>query len=412
MDSSGAWPRIQGGLPPPPSVPPALFPLLPAPLAKRGVCSDSLAVDGEAARLASNETFVPRRRYTTSGQSDVFAALDLGTNNCRLMIATRATNGFRVVDSFSRIVRLGEGLQHTGVLGEEAMERTLEALRMCAGRLARRPLAGLRAVATEACRRARNGGVFLERIRRETGIDLQIISAREEAELAVESCAGLLFGQGMARPHSSAGAEPQRGLLVDIGGGSTEIAWVRLDHKRRKHDVIGYISLPVGVITLAEQFYHRHPDVYRTMVTHVREHLETFETTHRIRREIVSGQVRVVGTSGTVTTLASLDLDLPRYTRWAVDGYALSVNAARGAIGRLHRMGREGMNVHPCIGQERAAYVMPGCAIFDAFLSLWPSEVVVADRGLRDGLLLRMMQEGAAGMGKWEGRVRQRPALG
>ncbi|GBR10737.1 hypothetical protein AOE01nite_25360 [Acetobacter oeni] len=327
----------------------------------------------------------------------MFAAIDLGTNNCRLMIAARVNGGFRVIDSFSRIVRLGEGLQKTGELGEDAMVRTMDVLHACAARLGRRQPFGFRAVATEACRRAKNGRAFIKRIHDETGLEFEIISGREEAELAVESCSELLFAglqRSASSPVSSASSDgkPTRGLLLDIGGGSTEIAWVRLDQQKRTHDVIGYISLPFGVITLSEQFSTRQPGNYRDMVAFVGQHLKAFETTHRISREILCGGVRAVGTSGTVTTLASLDLDLPRYSRCAIDGYHLGVDNARKAIARLHRMGTQGMYVHPCIGPERASCVMPGCAIFEAFLSLWTSDIVVADRGLRDGLLTRMMR--------------------
>ncbi|WP_242012849.1 Ppx/GppA phosphatase family protein [Acetobacter sicerae] len=329
-------------------------------------------------------------------QSNSCAALDLGTNNCRLMVASRTDGGFRVLDSYSRIVRLGEGLQLTGELNTAAMDRTLEALHTCVDRLGRHRPIRLRAVATEACRRARNGQAFVERIRQETGFEFEIISGKEEAELAVESCAALLFDPVRRRStdftrDSQEGHE--WGLLLDVGGGSTEIAWVQLDQAARKHTLVGYISLPIGVITLAEQFPHRRPGTYRAMLEIVREQLQAFEETHGISRHIADDRVRVVGTSGTVTTLASLDLDLPRYIRQAVDGYRLKPENAKRAIGRLHRMGMEGMRVHPCIGSERATYVMPGCAIFEAFLSLWSSNVVVADRGLRDGLLLRMMRE-------------------
>lgn len=326
-------------------------------------------------------SFSPPRPET----EDICAALDLGTNNCRLMIASRATTGFRVLDSYSKIVRLGEGLHASGELSDVAMQRTLEALHICRNRLERHKPARVRAVATEACRRALNGRTFIERIFQETGIRFDIISAREEAVLAVESCAALLQGKNIA--------SQEWGLLLDIGGGSTEVAWVQLDPYRQRHRLAGYVSLPVGVITLAEQFSERQPDAYRAMVECVSVCMQEFEQAHDIQKKIGDGKVRVVGTSGTVTTLASLNLDLPRYIRSAVDGYCLPPEGARNAIARLHRMGIEGMRVHPCIGTERAHYVMPGCAIFEAFLSLWPANITVADRGLRDGLLLRMMQD-------------------
>ncbi|NHN85557.1 Ppx/GppA family phosphatase [Acetobacter musti] len=404
MDRSRAWPRSQEVPLPLPPVSASFLPVSPGQCPSDARTRESLFSSVKPASGPAGSFVAPGQRSSSgSDNDDIFAAIDLGTNNCRLMIAARANGGFRVVDSYSRIVRLGEGLHRTGELGEDAMTRTMDALRACAARLGRRKPYGFRAVATEACRRARNGRAFIERIRAETGLEFEIISGREEAELAVESCAGLLFS---GIHHDAAGtvsirapgeqAQPGRGLLLDIGGGSTEIAWVRLDQDRRTHDVIGFISLPIGVITLSEQFSSQGPEDYRAMVAHVRENLEAFETTHRIGREILSGSVRVVGTSGTVTTLASLDLDLPRYSRCAIDGYRLGVINARKAISRLHRMGSRGMHAHPCIGPERASYVLPGCAIFEAFLSLWSSDIVVADRGLRDGLLTRMMRDSGA----------------
>ena len=327
-----------------------------------------------------------------------FAALDLGSNNCRMMVAIPAGRGFRVIDSYSRLVRLGEGLQHSGALSDAAMDRTIGALHACATRLSRRHLRGVRAVATEACRRAANGGLFLERVRDETGLAIDVISAREEAELALESCAALLHTRiaGEARP-------PVRGLLFDIGGGSTEIAWVRLSGEAGRRDggarqkLIGYQSLPLGVITMAELFGARmfEPGGYEDMVEHVEARLAGFEDVHCIGREIRQGGVRLVGTSGTITTVASVAMRLQHYRRALVDGVSLSREQAHETIAALRRAGRGGLALHGCVGPERAGFVLPGCAIFEAIHRLWPTpSVTVADRGLRDGMLLRMMRDG------------------
>ncbi len=314
-----------------------------------------------------------------------FAALDLGTNNCRLLVGVPSGDGFRVLDSFSRIVRLGEGLHHTGRLSPLAMERALGALHGCAARLARRPVRGLRAIATEACRRAVNGPEFLARVRHETGLPIDVISTREEAELALESCAPLLARGG------------RRALLFDIGGGSTELAWVRAASPcgGSRPELAGYVSLPVGVVTLAERFADRagDPGHFQVMVDDVRARLEPFERIHCIGHEIRRGGVHLLGTSGTVTTLAGLALDLPRYSRSRVDGTVLSREAAEAAVATLRGLGRDGLARHPCVGPERAEFVLPGCAIFAAIHSLWPApEVTVADRGLREGMLLRLIR--------------------
>jgi exopolyphosphatase/guanosine-5'-triphosphate,3'-diphosphate pyrophosphatase len=317
-----------------------------------------------------------------------FAALDLGTNNCRLLIGAPTGEGFRVIDSFSRIVRLGEGLQNSGMLSDMAMDRAMGALHACAARLARRPVRAVRAIATEACRRAGNGEAFLNRVRSETGIAFNIISTREEAELALESCAPLLRGS----PPGEAG---RRALLFDIGGGSTELAWVRLSSAGGHPELIGYVSLPVGVVTLAEHFGHHgfEPDGYQAMVDHVRGRLAAFERIHCIEHELRLGGVRFLGTSGTVTTLAGVALNLARYRRPMVDGVRLTAEDAHAALKLLRGLGREGLNRHPCVGPDRSDFVLPGCAIFQAISTVWPApDVIVADRGLREGMLLRMMR--------------------
>jgi exopolyphosphatase/guanosine-5'-triphosphate,3'-diphosphate pyrophosphatase len=314
--------------------------------------------------------------------SMTYAALDLGTNNCRLLIGTPTAEGFRVLESFSRVVRLGEGLRQSGCLSPQAMDRAVEALQACADRLARRRMSGMRAIATEACRQATNSGEFVARVARQTGLQLDVISTREEATLALESCAPLLAGEG------------RRALLFDIGGGSTELVWVRLAQDQRP-ELIGTMSMPVGVVGLSEQygaaaFTERG---FTTMVADVTARLHAFEGIHRITQELRHGGVRLLGTSGTVTTLAGEVLALERYRRVYVDGQVLSREAAAGAVAALRRMGRDGLAAHPCVGPERADFVLAGCAIYTAIHTMWSvPEVTVADRGLREGMLLRLIR--------------------
>ena len=330
-----------------------------------------------------------------------FAALDLGTNNCRMLVGVPAGDGFRVLDSFSRIVRLGEGLHHTGTLSDPAMDRAIAALTACATRLSRRRVMRVRAIATEACRRATNGAAFLERARRETGLSIGVISSREEAELAVESCAPLLAGHG------------RRALLFDIGGGSTELAWVRIGPQGG--ELIGYKSLPVGVVTLAERWGDAgfSESGFAAMVADVADRLEPFEAVHRIRQEIRQGGVRLLGTSGTVTTLAGVALNLDRYRRPAVDGMAMAGDDADAALMALRALGRDGLVRHPCVGPERVDFVLPGCAVFAAIRALWPApEVVVADRGLREGMLIRMIRASRNPGPRWQNGQARRHADG
>ncbi len=325
----------------------------------------------------------------------VFGALDLGTNNCRLLVGRAAGRGFVVLDSFSRTVRLGEGLDEAGRLDPAAMDRTMAALAGCAARLARWHPATTAAVATEACRRAANGEEFLARARRETGLAISIISPREEALLAIESCASLL----QRCPHAGG---PTRALLFDIGGGSTELAWLRLDAAGRP-SLIGCASIPLGVVTLRER--HGQAAItaggYLAMAAETALLLAPFEAVHCIAREIRQGQggqgqgggVLLLGTSGTATTLAAIALSLPRYQRSLVDGAHLSRAAAGAALAHLAALDHAGLLNHPCIGPDRATLVLPGAAIFAAILRTWPAaEIIVADRGLREGLLLRAIR--------------------
>ena len=242
------------------------------------------------------------------------------------------------------------------------------------------------------CRRATNGRAFLRQVQNETGVAIDIISGREEASLAVESCSALLHDRRFGQPRN-------RALLFDIGGGSTEIAWVRTEANRQTESLIGYLSLPIGVITLWEQFgpvSALTDTAYRDMVDYTRAFLRDFESVHRIGSEIRRKQTRMIGTSGTVTTLASLILNLPRYARTAVDGTLLPAASARLAVRKLRQMGLAGIEQHPCIGPDRAPFVLPGCAIFEAIHDVWPVEdVIVADRGLRDGMISRMIRSNA-----------------
>ncbi len=322
--------------------------------------------------------------HRAAAPAAAFAALDLGTNNCRLLIAAPGGPvGYRVIDSFSRAVRLGEGLENTGLLSEAAMDRALLALEACAQKLGRRHIRGLDAVATEACRRARNGPAFLARARAATGLPLRVIGAREEAALAMISCAPLL------------GCTDRRALLFDIGGGSTEIAWVRAPSAEASPELIGYTTMPLGVVTLAERLGSScfTEEGFAAVVEEVAAELIRFDAVHAIGREIAAGGVRMIGTSGTVTTLAGVALSLPRYSRSAVDGQVIGMAAADQALADLFALGRAGLAAHPCVGPERVDFVLPGCAVFAAIRRVWPTaSVTVADRGLREGMLMRLMR--------------------
>jgi exopolyphosphatase/guanosine-5'-triphosphate,3'-diphosphate pyrophosphatase len=308
-----------------------------------------------------------------------YAALDLGTNNCRLLIARPQGEGFAVVDAFSRIVRLGEGLAANGRLSDAAIERTLSALKVCADKLKRRNVLLSRSVATEACRRATNGEAFIARAYEETGIHLDIISAEEEARLAVLGCHVLI----------EPGDDPA--LIFDIGGGSTEL--VLVDTRPTIPTVLDWHSAPWGVVSLTEHVGHQggrteRLDAYAQMRAIVAESFAGFAA--RLPRGIE--RPRLLGTSGTVTTLASVHLGLSHYDRAQVDGLIVPAASMRRISQDLSAMDLTERATLPCIGTERADLVVAGCAILETIMDLWPAERLgVADRGIREGILRRLM---------------------
>ena len=329
-----------------------------------------------------------------------YAALDLGTNNCRLLIAQPAGDGFRVVEAFSRIVRLGEGLSQSGRLTEAAMDRAMAALHVCADKVRRRRVAGIRAVATQACRAASNGSDFVARVASETGLKLQVITPREEAGLSVVGCRNLLD------PSADAA------LVLDVGGGSTELSWVDLRGAEGVAPVRAWLSIPLGVVSLAEQFPETQPGDeawYRAMVDHVRGELEQFKHAEPLRPVFEAGRAHLVGTSGAITSLAGLHLGLRRYDRSRVDGLWLEEGDCRAAAGRLLALDPEARAAEPCIGPDRADLVLAGAAILQAVQEAWPCRRVrVADRGLREGLLLSLMAGGSRRRRSRGGRSRNR----
>ena len=307
----------------------------------------------------------------------VFAALDLGTNNCRLLIAQPSHNGFRVIDGFSRIVRLGEGVSEAGTLSEAAIDRTVDALKICAKKMARRRVSESRCVATQAARSAGNIDYFVRRVKQETGIDLEVISPQEEAELTLTGCFSLL---DPSYDHA---------LMFDVGGGSAEFVWAQILAGGGAH-VEGWTSLPCGVVTLTERHGRSEfsPDEYESLVVDIMEMLRSFDAQFDIARHISSSVVQMVGTAGTVTTIAGVDMCLPRYNRSRVDGSWLSFDAVERISGQLSVQNYDERAAHPCIGHNRADLVVAGCAVLEAVCRLWPAgKLRVADRGVREGIL-------------------------
>ncbi len=317
-----------------------------------------------------------------------YAALDLGTNNCRLLVARPAGNGFRVVDAFSRIIRLGEGVSSSRRISDAAIARAVEALAICRNKMKNKGATRARLIATEACRAAENGDDFCNRVADEVGLELEVIDRETEALLAATGCTPLM--------------DPQADgvVLFDIGGGSSEL--VRLDRSQKSRggpplpQIRGWVSLPHGVVTLAERHggYRVDRDTYEAMVDEVAGLIAPFAREHG--GDGLRG-IHLLGTSGTVTTIAGVHLDLKRYDRNRVDGCWMNAQQIDGVIERLLAMSYDDRVASPCIGAERADLVLAGCAILDAIRRAFPCpRLRVADRGLREGMLVQMMREDGA----------------
>lgn len=336
------------------------------------------------------------RSKKTGPFGPVYGAIDLGTNNCRMLLARKMRSGFRVVDAYSRIVKLGEGLTASRQLSDDAMERAMEALSVCAHRLARRDVKQLRAVATEACRLAENGDEFIEKVRVETGIKLEIISSEEEARLAVQGSLDLLDESKDAA------------LVVDIGGGSTELCWVDIAEWRNRGGfqsggrppLRGWATIPAGVVTLSEQFPEadamnsdERAEWYGQMKEFARSKFKVPKGARRLRHLFEQDKAHLVGTSGTVTSVAGVHLNLERYDRNVVDGLVMTTDEMRAACDRLSTKDAAGRAGEGCIGTDRADLVLAGCAILETVMEEWPTQSIrVGDRGLREGLLLNLMR--------------------
>lgn len=357
-----------------------------------------------------NHTQTPQKNTNKSrGRTDgaLYAALDLGTNNCRLLVASidktpsaHSPAGLRVVDSFSRIVRLGEGISQTGKFSEEAMARTLGALNVCKKKLNKYEMKAVRLVATEACRKSTNTEEFLGRVKEQLELDIEVISNEEEARLAFLGCSSLLAESA------------HRAIVFDIGGGSTELMWIdvqeahdrnRKGNKKVENEgaverkvISDWLSIDSGVMNLADRFGgNNFADVaYEDMVKYIVQRIKPFDEANGISESLGNSRVQMLSTSGTVTTLAAIHLALPKYDRTKVDGLKLKVSDIRQTIETLLSMRPFERFNHPCVGHERADFILSGCAVFDAISRVWPTgEITIADRGVREGIIISLMQQ-------------------
>ncbi len=350
----------------------------------------------------------PTRQRRTRRKPQYYAAIDLGTNNCRLLIARSVSasstkgakheiqNNFKVVDSFSRMVRLGAGLARTGKLSQKSMDMAVEAIAICADKMKAKSVKRWRCIATQACRAAENGEEFLKRVKTETGLGFETISPRVESRLAVMGVLNIID------------TSKDVALVIDIGGGSTELSWVdvrrlRSDKgKNRLHrpPISAWASLPIGVVNLSEIYPEDQTDKagwYAAMKAHVRDEIQKQNKDKQFTNMFKDGHGHIVGTSGTITSLAGVMMNLPNYQRDKIDGIWVDGPALIDTARALSAMSLAQRQITPCVGDDRATMITAGCAILDVVYGLWPSQKVrVADRGLREGVLMGLMQ-GQAG---------------
>ena len=351
-------------------------------------------VDASAKKPAQRRR---RKRKGPTGprKNAAFGAVDLGTNNCRLLVAKPTDDGFSVIDSYSRVVRLGAGLSSTGSLAQSSMDAAVEAIRVCADKMKHRGVRRWRCIATQACRQADNGAEFMARVKAETGLSFEIISPRVESRLAVMGCLSL------------ADMSKDVVLVVDIGGGSSELSWVDVrklkqgeDHRVHRPPISAWASLPAGVVTLSEAI----PEIgdspealaerYAAMKAHVFDLIQKAGCETRFTKAFAAGKGHIIGTSGTITSLAGIHLGLPYYQRNKVDGLWMNSAHAISISRRMAALPVDERAKEPCIGHDRASLLVAGCAIMDVLLELWPAQRIrVADRGLREGMLMGLMSQ-------------------
>ncbi|MEC9201069.1 MAG: Ppx/GppA phosphatase family protein [Pseudomonadota bacterium] len=347
------------------------------------VKSDNDQISGQE-QTASGKNKYPhksRKNPLKSQARETYAAIDLGTNNCRLLIVEPQGNSFKVIDSFSRIVRLGEGLESSNKLSADAMQRTIEALRVCATKIRRHRVRWMRCVATEACRRAENGQAFINQIEKSTRLRFEIIDGKDEAELAAVGC-GALFDRQF--PHA---------IVFDIGGGSTEITCLSL--KKGRYERQDMISLPLGVVRLSEKYDGKNmsQEIYTQIRDEAEKKIRAFAEKQTFHADNLN-DMQLIGTSGTVTTLAAIHKGLKKYNRNIVDGAVMKRGEVFAVIQSLMNMSHEERQNNNCIGKERADLVLSGCAVLEAIIRVWPLESLkIADRGIREGILLRLIRK-------------------
>lgn len=308
----------------------------------------------------------------------VFASIDLGTNTVRLLVVTGNSKGFTTLHSNQLITRLGEGLSHSGILKDIAMERTIKAVLDFKREASKYSPFAIWVAATSAVREAKNRNEFIEKIREVTGLELEVIPWEEEARRTLLGVFSGLDGN------------IKKAIVFDIGGGSTE--YILTVDKR----LVKSVGTALGVVHLSEKYIRKDPvddgeliileSVITNKIRNVKSQLHDVLCTMH--------DVRLIGTAGTVTTIAALDLNLHPYDPAKVNGYVLNIENVKEILKKLKNMTLEERRNIPALESGREDLIIPGAVIVIKTMEIFGfNEMIVSDYGLREGIILAKMSE-------------------
>ena len=296
-----------------------------------------------------------------------FAAIDLGSTNCRLVIVDIIEDKYKIICSFSEILNLGRNLSFSNEFNDEIIEKTIEIFKIISQKLKYYNVLSYRCVATEACRQSINSDELVKRIHERTNIEIEIIPSKEEARLCLKSCLNHNVNLN------------DFNLVFDIGGGSTEIIIFDSIYSNKDFD---FLSIPIGVINFSEKV-----SLFKTekVLGQLEKQMMFFSKKKKIHNEPIS----IIGSCGTVTTLCAIHLKLNYYQKSLVDNTLLEIEDLKQTCNFVKRLSSEEKEKHPCIGPQRINLLDNGILILEKILESWPvKRILVSDRGLREGIIL------------------------
>lgn len=314
-----------------------------------------------------------------------FAAIDLGSRNCRTIVGCQSKAGaFEYIETYSKSVSLADGVAASKKLSRKSMDRTIEALAFCSKVLSR--YAGLTylAVATDAMRRAENASVFIKRVKRELGLIISIITPQEEAYYAALGCIEVLS------------LETEIFVVFDIGGGSSEIALCR-QKSDKDIELIDSLSIPYGVINLLESKDHLTFSGYSNLVQKISDLSRDFLNQYATTLDFVNN-FQCIGTSGTTTTVAALNMNLRFYDREKINDSILQFSEILKTVHYVQSLSEDERKLHPYISQSNEDLVLGGLTILEGIVRGLPaSTITVTDRGVRDGVVYALTHDKCKG---------------